>query len=158
MHSLVLGYVAEGGGHPLIDIDGTILIQLGIFLLTAFLATQWLFKPYLRMRDEREKGVVGARKEADALAAEADARRADYEAKLAAARSRAYEEQRKLRAEATSYHREVTDKARSQSTKAVEDAQARVTSEVAAARADLIPRADALAAEIASKLLGRKVA
>lgn len=158
MYPLVLGYVAAGSEHPLIDLDGTILIQLGIFLVVAFLASQWLFKPYLRMREERVKGIDGARREAESLVAEADARKADYESKLAVARGRAYDEQRKLRTEATSHHREVTDKARAEATRAVEEAQARVAADVTAARAELMPRADALAGEIASKLLGRRVA
>jgi F-type H+-transporting ATPase subunit b len=154
----VLGTVAAAAEHPLIDIDGTLLIQLGLFLVMAFLATQWLFKPYLHMRDERTRGIEGAREEAVALSAEADARMADYGDKLAAARARAYEEQRKIRAEATSHQRELTEKARGEAASAVAQAQARVESETTAARADLMPRADALATDIASKLLGRKIA
>jgi F-type H+-transporting ATPase subunit b len=158
MHSLVLARVASGAEHPLIDVDGTIVIQFGLFLLMAFLATQWLFKPYLRMREERTKGIDGARQEAENLAAEASARRADYESKLAAARGRAYDEQSRIRAEATGYQREVTEKARAEAAKAVADAKAKVDSDVAAARAELTPKADALAANIAAKLLGREVA
>jgi F-type H+-transporting ATPase subunit b len=154
----VLGTVAAAAEHPLIDIDGTLLIQLGLFLVMAFLATQWLFKPYLRMRDQRAEGIEGARQEAVTLSAEADARMADYQDKLAAARARAYEEQRKIRAEGTSHQRELTDKARAEAAKAVTAAQAKVEAQTAAARADLMPRADALATDIASKLLGRKVA
>lgn len=154
----MLGTIAAGGEHPLIDIDGTVLIQFGLFLLMAFLATQWLFKPYLRMRDERTEGIEGARQEAEAFSAEADAKLADYEAKLAAARSRAHQEQRKTRAEAAEYQREVTDKARQEAAKAIEDAQAKVDADTEAARAELMPKADALATEVVSKLLGRKVA
>ncbi len=57
MHQPVQTIIAAGGGHPLIDIDGTVLIQFGIFLVMAFFATQWLFKPYMRMRDERREGM-----------------------------------------------------------------------------------------------------
>lgn len=158
MYQPVLGKVAAAGEHPLIDFDLTILIQFGLFLLMALVATQWLFKPYLRMREERARGIEGARREAESLSAEADARLAEYEAKLASARARAYDEQRKIRGEATAYHREVTDKARNQAAQALEQAQARVDSQIASARAELMPRADALAGDIASKLLGRKVA
>jgi F-type H+-transporting ATPase subunit b len=145
-------------GHPLIDFDYTIFIQFGIFLVTLFVASQWLFKPYLRMREGRAEGIDGARAEAGTFSAEADARLADYEAKLAAARSRALGEQRKIRGEAAAHEREVTDKARAQATAALEQAQARVTRETEAARAELMPRADAIAGDIAAKLLGRKVA
>ncbi len=158
MHQPVHTIVAAGGEHPLIDIDGTLLVQFGIFLVMALFATQWLFKPYLRMRDERKKGIDGARKEADRVSAEADARMAEYEDKLAAARSRAYEKQREIRAEAGTHQREVTEKARAEAAKALEEAQAKVTSETESARSELMPQADAIAQSIASKLLGREVA
>ncbi|MEM9489892.1 MAG: hypothetical protein AAGC55_12155, partial [Myxococcota bacterium] len=51
------------GGLPLIDWDYTAFIQLGLFLIMSFFATQWVFKPYLRMRDERREGIEGAREE-----------------------------------------------------------------------------------------------
>lgn len=145
-------------GHPLIDFDFTVFIQFGIFAVTALIATRWLFKPYLRMREARAEGIEGGRKEAETFSAEADARLADYQAKLAAARSRALDEQRAIRGEAVAHERELTAKARGEATRALDEAQARVASETESARADLLPRADAIASEIAAKLLGRKVA
>lgn len=155
---LITAAVAAGGEHPLIDLDGTIFIQFGLFLVMAFFATQWLFKPYLRMREERSKGIEGAREEAAALSAEADARMADYQSKLDKARAKAYEKQREIRAEAAEHKREVTEKARAAAAKALEDAQAKVSAEAESARAELMPRASVIAQEITTKLLGRKVA
>src|SRR5690606_32271349 len=126
MTSSVLLSVASAAEHPLIDLDATALLQLGIFVVTALIATQLLFKPYLRMRAEREAGMDGARREADALSAEADAKLADYEAKLAAARGRAADERRKIRADAAEHQRQVTEEARAQATSALESAHARV--------------------------------
>jgi hypothetical protein len=82
-----LQMLASGGA--LIDIDSTLFIQLGLFALFAFVATRALFRPYLRMREEREAGIEGARALATRLGAEADARLQDYQDKLAAARARA---------------------------------------------------------------------
>ena len=158
MYQPVLGTVAAGGEHPLIDVDGTLIIQFGLFLLMAFVVTNWLFKPYLRMREEREQGIDGARKEADEMTATADARLAEYQSKLSEARSRAYDEQRKLRIEATEYQAEVTAKARKESGAALEASRTKVRTEVDSARAELMPESEALAGRIAAKLLGRKVA
>jgi len=158
MNQPMLSIVAAGGEHPLIDMDGTILIQFGLFLIMAFLATQWLFRPYLQMREERREGIEGSREEAVRLAAEADAAMADYEARLGAARSAAYEEQRTLRAEATAFQRKHTDESRQQASAMLEEARAKIASEADAARAELMPRADMLARDIATKLLGREVA
>ncbi len=158
MHQPVLSTLAAGGEHPLIDIDGTLFIQFGLFLIMAFLATQMLFKPYLRMREERHKGIQGAHEEAEKLDAQAAASKADYESRLTAARTRAYEEQRKIRAEATAHQREVTEKARAESAKAIEESRKKIHNQAEEARAELMPKAEALAKDIASKLLSREVA
>lgn len=158
MHQPVLRTVAAAGEHPLIDIDLTILIQFGLFVLMALVATRLLFRPYLKMREERSAGIDGAQREAKELSAEADARLSDYESKLAAARDRALEEQRKIRAEAAAHQREVTDKARTQATTALEEARVEVRKQTETARAELMPKADALAQDMVSRLLGRQVA
>jgi F-type H+-transporting ATPase subunit b len=158
MHPMVLRTVAAGGVHPLIDLDGTIFIQFGIFLLLAFVATSFLFKPYLKMREERTAGIEGARREAKELEIEAETRMADYEKRMAEARARALDEQRKVRGEAATHQREVTEKARDQAAKALDEAHAKVAEETSRARKELLPRADALAKDIVTKLLGREVA
>jgi len=158
MHPVMLRAVAAGGTHPLIDLDGTVFIQLGLFLILAFFATNLLFKPYLKMREERSAGIEGARREAVDLESEAESRRADYEKRMAEARERALEEQRKVRSEAAAHQREVTEKAREQSAEALATAHAKVATESAKAREELLPRADALAQDIVQKLLGREVA
>lgn len=158
MDSLVLRTVAAGGAHPLIDIDGTVFIQLGLFVILALTATQLLFKPYLKMREQRTAGIEGARREAKELEVEAEGRMADYEQRLARARDSALEEQRKVRAEAAAHQREVTEKAREQAAVALAEAHARVADETSRARKELLPRADALARDIVSKLLGRELA
>ena len=92
--------VAPAGEHhaaPLIDFDFTALLQLVIFVVMAVVASRFLFKPYLRMREERDAGIDGARAEADRMSAEAEAGLADYEAKLGNARSGALDERRQIR-------------------------------------------------------------
>lgn len=158
MHPMVLRTVAAGGVHPLIDLDGTIFIQFGIFLLLAFVATSFLFKPYLKMREERTAGIEGARREAKELEGEAETRMADYEKRMAEARARALDEQRKVRGDAAAHQRDVTEKARHQANAALEEAHAKVAEETSRARKELLPRADALAQDIVTKLLGREVA
>lgn len=150
--------VSLAGGHPLIDIDATVLVQFVLFLVLFAIANRWLFQPYLRLRERRRQGIEGARAEAARMTAQADAKLADYEKQLTVAREAANEEARKIRAEATRHEREVTDKARATAQKAIEDAQATVRRETEVARGQLLPQADALARSIASKLLGREVA
>ena len=144
--------------HPLIDLDWTIVIQFGLFLVLLFLSNKLLFQPYLALRDKRAAGIEGARAEAERMTAEADGKLVDYEKKLAAARNRSSEEQRKIRADANAHEREVTTAARTTSAAALEEARVRVRSETEAARQDLLPRAELIGKEMAKRLLGREVA
>ena len=150
--------VSLAGGHPLIDIDATVIVQLVLFLVLFVVANRLLFQPYLKLRERRREGIEGARAEAERMTAQADAKLADYEKQLAVARDRANEEGRKVRAEAAAHEREVTDKARAAAQAATDEAQAQMRRETEAARAQLLPQAEALARAISSKLLGREVA
>ncbi|HEY5944303.1 MAG TPA: ATP synthase F0 subunit B, partial [Kofleriaceae bacterium] len=126
-------FVSLASGHPLIDIDWTVLVQFGLFLLLFVVANKLLFQPYLRLRERRKEGIDGARAEAERMTAQADAKLADYEKQLAAARSRANEEGRKVRAEAAAHEKDVTDKARTEAQKAIDEATARMRQETEAA-------------------------
>src|SRR3954451_15846618 len=145
-------------GHPLIDIDYTVFVQFGLFLLLFLAANKLLFQPYLQLRERRKQGIDGARAEADQMTAQADAKLADYEKQLATARNRANEEGRKVRAEAAAHEKDVTDKARAETQKAIDEATSKMRQETEAARLQLLPQANTLARQIASKLLGREVA
>ncbi|HVV83252.1 MAG TPA: ATP synthase F0 subunit B [Kofleriaceae bacterium] len=150
--------VASGEAHPLLDIDGTVLIQFALFAVMFFVANKLLFQPYLKLRERRIAGIDGARAEADQMSAEADAKLADYESKLAAARARAAEEQRKVRADAAAHEREVTERGRQAAQKAMDEATARVKAETAAARKELTPQAEQIARGMVKRILGREVA
>jgi len=156
MDQTVLATVASG--DAIIDIDYTALVQLGLFLILLIVGNVFLFQPYLRLRARRREGIQGAREQATKMTAEADARLADYETKLAAARTKAGDEQRKVRADAAAYERDTTDAARKASMKALEEAQAKVQSDTEAARAQLLPQANVLAKTMAARILGREVA
>lgn len=144
--------------HPLIDIDLTVVVQFVLFLLLFIASNALLFQPYLKLRERRKQGIDGARAEAEQMTAEADAKLADYEKKLASARATANESGRAVRAEAAANEKDVTDKARASAQKAIDEAMASMKSQTDAARGQLLPQADAIAKRITSKLLGREVA
>jgi F-type H+-transporting ATPase subunit b len=144
--------------HPLIDIDLTVVIQFALFLIMFAIGNAFLFQPYLKLRERRKQGIDGARAEAEQMSAKADAELVDYEKKLAAARSRANDEGRKVRAEAAAHEKTVTDASRAEAQKAIDEATAKMRAETDAARLQLLPQANAIARQIASKLLGREVA
>jgi F-type H+-transporting ATPase subunit b len=155
MHQAVTTLAAA---HPLIDIDYTVIVQFVLFLILLVVANKLLFQPYLKLRERRKAGIEGARAEAERMTAQADSKLADYEKQLAAARNRANDEGRKVRAEAAAHEKDVTDKARSEAQKSIDEATTKMRGEAEAARLQLLPQANTLARQIASKLLGREVA
>lgn len=146
------------GNQPLIDIDGTVILQFVLFAVMFVAANKLLFQPYLKLRAKRIAGIDGARAEAERMSAEADSKLVDYDTKLAAARAKAATEQRKIRAEAGAHEREVSDKARTTAQAAMDTATATVKRETEAARAELVPQAQLIARRMAKQLLGREIA
>lgn len=143
--------------HPLIDIDLTVLVQLGLFVILFVACNKLLFQPYLKLRERRRVGIEGAKAEAEKMSAQADAKLESYEKQLAAARSRAGEEARKIRAEAAAHQIKVTEEARAAAVAATNAAETKVRGETEAARKELLAQSDAIAAKMASRLLGREV-
>src|SRR5581483_10622263 len=80
---------AEEAPPPLIDLDGTVLLQFGLFVVMYILLRYVLFAPYLRMRADRDRGISGARDEAHKMEERARAIVTDYDAKLGRATRRA---------------------------------------------------------------------
>ena len=53
---LAISEGAEEKAPPVIDIDGTVLVQFAIFIAMFIVLRQFLFKPYVQMRDDRAHG------------------------------------------------------------------------------------------------------
>src|SRR5687767_10540790 len=97
---LTAGGAPESPEQQLLDVDATLFIQLGLFLLITVVLGRLLFRPYLRVRAERVSRVEGYRIEAARLEAEAAARLARCEVDLAEARRIGAGERAVARAEA----------------------------------------------------------
>jgi len=155
---LVASLLIAEESPPLIDVDGTVFIQFAFFLIMLFVLSRFLFKPYLKMRDARHKGIEGAREEASAMQERARQTNADYDAKLTKARQRGGEERARLRGEGAVYERQVLGAARDESQKVLDAARTKIASDATAARDKLAAESTALARQIVKKILGREAA
>jgi F-type H+-transporting ATPase subunit b len=141
----------------LIDLDGTVFVQLGMFLLLMAILRQFLWKPYLKVRGERTSRVEGYREEATRLEAEAAARLAKAEAALAEARRVGAGERAEARAVAQKRENELLAQANAAAQKTLADARARVNATLQAERAKLQQTASEVGVQAAKKILGREV-
>ncbi len=148
---------AEVHSPQLIDVDGTVFVQLGLFLLLAFVLTKLLWKPYLRVRAERVSRVDGYRKEAVQMEADAATRLERAEAQLAEARRLGSGERLTARAEAQAREQTLLAEAHADAQRSLGQARARLDAVVASERAKIEAGARQLGGRAANRILGREV-
>ena len=141
---------------PLIDIDGTVILQFGIFLVMMAVLYAGVFRPYLKVKDDREKGIGGARIDAKTMEDRAASIVIDYEAQLLRAKQRGAEERAKLRGEGQAHERDVLGKARDAANKEIAQARERAAKEQEQARSALLAEAPSVGRKIAARVLGRE--
>jgi F-type H+-transporting ATPase subunit b len=111
----------------------------------------------LKLFAEREKRIEGAKLEArktDDASAQALKK---YEDAMAAARAAAGAEREKLRAEGQKTENEILTSVRASTAKTLESGRKQTSGEAAQVRADLGPQVKSLAADLATRALGREV-
>jgi F-type H+-transporting ATPase subunit b len=149
--------MASEGAPPLLDLDWTVAVQFGLFVVMLLILSRYLFKPYLKILDERVERTDGARRKAEEAQTEARAKVADYEARLAAAKQKGNDERLRLRQEGAVREREVLGLARDEANRKIDEARKQIVGDTAAAKKQLEAEATALAQQLATKVLGRKV-
>ncbi len=142
----------------LLDIDGTVFVMLGIFLVLLLILWLFLWKPYLRVRDERVARVEGAREKAGQLDADAATRFARIETALAEARRTGNAETAKLRSEAQAREQKVVAEAQEAARKMMAEAREKLQAALETEKANLQTHTDLLGRQIAEKALGRRLA
>lgn len=141
----------------LVDLDGTLFIQLALFTILFFVLRGFVFKPMLALFEAREQATEGAREEAKRLEREARDQTGGFEERIKAAKATAGAERDKIRAEALRSESSILASVREETQKMLEDAGARVESERTRIQGEMSLAAPKIAREIASKLLGREL-
>ncbi|MEO7108937.1 MAG: H(+)-transporting ATPase [Polyangiaceae bacterium] len=147
--------VKEGAVN--VDFDSTVIVQMVLFTILAVMLKPILFDPMLKLFAEREKRIEGAKLEArktDDASAQALKK---YEDAMAAARAAAGAEREKLRAEGQKAENEILTSVRASTAKTLENGRKQTGGEAAQVRTDLGPQVKILAADLATRALGREV-
>lgn len=151
---------AAGESHdapPLLDIDLTILVQVGLFLLLFVALRGLVFLPYLALRRERHESIEGARESAAQLQQRAKLRLEDLERQLRVARKEAAAERAEAREVTLRNAQRFLINARAQADEILLTSRMRISSSVPATELALRTRADELGQMIAAKVLGRSL-
>ncbi len=126
-----------------------------VLLLTALL-NRLLFKPVLRVMEERERAIRSARELAERSANEARLASLEFEKKTAGARAELYRQMDEMRRAAMNERAEIMSRTRAEAESEIAAATAKLTAEAEEARRRLGAEADALGAAVAERILGRK--
>ncbi|MFI5302426.1 MAG: H(+)-transporting ATPase, partial [Polyangiales bacterium] len=129
-----------------------------LFVLLFLVLKPLLFTPMLRLFEERERRIDGAKNEAKAMYAEADAKMAQYERELTKVKQTAGDERDKLRAAGQRREQDILTKVRSETNATIDAGRAKITADAEAIRAELGVVSRSVARELASRVLGREVA
>lgn len=144
--------------EAIIDLDGTLLIQLAIFIVLFFVLRSLVFKPMIALFAAREEAIDGARAEAKKMESEARQSTGGFDEAVQKVRVSAGEERDRLRADGLKLERTMLDSVRVETQKMLDDAKTRLEGEARTVRNKMQTDTPVLAKQIATKLLGREVA
>lgn len=151
-----MGELAEGGVN--VDLDLSLFVQLGFFLILLFVLKPALFDPMLKLFEEREKrieGTIAEAKHEDDRSAKA---RAKYEAIVGKGRQEGAGERDSLRADGMKREAELMAKVRAETAATLEEGRKAIAVAADAARSQLKKDARSLGSQVATRALGREVA
>jgi F-type H+-transporting ATPase subunit b len=138
--------------------DLTLAIQIILFLLFIWIMNALLFKPTLKVLEERERRIDGARARAAQLEAGAEEAIARYAARVREARSEGEKARAALMQGALEEEERVASEGRGRAAETSARIRETIAREAAGAREDLERQARQFATLIAEQVLGRKVA
>jgi F-type H+-transporting ATPase subunit b len=140
-----------------VDVNWTFLVQVVLIVALTLILKPLLFDPMLKLFEEREKRIDGAKVQARKIDEKSATALAEYEAQMAKARAAAGTERDKIRSEALKREQEILGAVRASTAKVLDDGKRAAQSEAQKARAALKTEAVAMARELAGRVLGREV-
>ena len=138
-------------------VPGLLVVQGLIFLLVLWFLDKILFKPIVKILQEREERTEGFLNQADQLGEKADETLAQYNEKFRQARKEALELKRKLILEGAEKREVEINRARKEAQGFLEEMRRNIAEEAEQTKKTLHQQVDALGKIVAQKALGRSV-
>ena len=148
---------AVAGGGVDVDFDVTVLVQIALFLVLLAVLKPVLFDPMLKLFEERERRIDGAKLAARKVDEASAGALSKYEAEMAKARTSANAERDKLRNEGVKTELEILAKVRATTAGTLDEGRKRIREQLESARTALKGDVTVLAKDMAARVLGREV-
>jgi F-type H+-transporting ATPase subunit b len=146
---------SEGGLVLLPDWFGKLPMLIVLFALLMYPVNTLLFKPIFQVLDAREERTAGTRKRAERVMERADETLAEYERAVREVRAESEQARKSEAAAARKENSTVVDEARTESERQLERARTELAAALEESRQTLGAKAQGLADEAASRVLGR---
>jgi F-type H+-transporting ATPase subunit b len=142
----------------MISLDISIVYQAILFVILWLVLNKILFQPYLKLLEEREHKTTGAEQDSDDLERQGAQLRAQYQEKIAEAQSAGYAAKDAIVRAAREERERVLGRARQEAANYLERVRQEIAAAVEREKRLASAEAAAVAADMVSKVLGRKVA
>jgi F-type H+-transporting ATPase subunit b len=141
-----------------ISVDWTLGLQFVNFIILLIVLNKLLYKPLTKIMAERREKIEGSHARAKNLQADIDEKMERYQQQLNEAKALANAERAKLKKAASEEEATMLAEAHEKATKRLQAIKDQVAAEAAEASKTLRKEAKSLAGQIATKILGRKLA
>jgi len=141
----------------MIDLNFTVIFQLAIVLILMVALSNLVFKPFLRVVEERKDWIEGAEKKARALQQRSEELMERYQDSMSAAQAQGASIREEIRKEALSNEAQILQKAMEEGNQFLEEMKGKIREESQKAKAGLRLQAQTLSREMAEKMLGRSI-
>ncbi len=141
----------------MIALDYTVIVQAVAFLVFWFLLTRLLFKPFVGLLEERERRTEGVKAEAAALREEGERLLKEYEYAIAKARDEGRAAKEKIVQEGRQARERLLTQAREEAARMLEAVREEIEKELQKGQEIAAREAQAIAQQMAEKIIGRKV-
>ena len=154
---MYISLLSIAAGASLLDIDGTIFIQLGIFIFMFLILHFALFKPVVRLIEVRHDATLGVEREAARMDEECNDINFWVDEKLAEIKEQAVKEQKVIVEQAGSEAFKIINKAAQISEDRIEKSVKELMDNAQSVRRGLAGDVDAMAEAVALAILDKKV-
>lgn len=142
----------------MISLDWTLGLQFLNFIILLVVLNKLLYRPLLKVMAERRETITGGHARAKDLEADIDDKMQRYQQQLSEAKAQANSERNELKKAAGVDEAAILSEANGKATTRLQAIKSQVADEADAASKTLKNEAEALAQQIATKILGRDLA
>jgi F-type H+-transporting ATPase subunit b len=149
---------ATSESSRMIVLDHSVVYQIILFVILWLILTKVLFRPYLDLLDERERKTTGTQHDSADLDHEAAKLKAEYDDKITQAQTAGYAAQEAILQDARQQRERILGQAREEAASTLDRLRQEIGAAMEREKRSAAAEVSAVASDLASKILGRKVA